>query len=447
MAIIPQTRLFSWEDVENLGELRRLQLVLKTMPDEALMRALEGERANGRDDYPVRAVWNSILAGIVFQHPSIESLRRELLRNDRLRWMCGFDPVKTAKDAAPAPWVYTRFLKKLISHQDQIDQMFDALVEALREQLEGFGKRLACDSKGIRTHARPRGKKALAALAPDGRRDLDADFGKKTYRGVRKDGALWEKLKKWFGYKLHLVVDADYELPVGYEVTKASRPDNQCASRMLDGLEDRHPELLKDAQAFMADKAYDDTKLLRKLWDGHGIKPIIPKREDWKDGEQTRPLLEGADNIVYDCQGQLYCCCMKTGELGKMLYSGYEHKRDTQKWRCPAAVYGYECPDRERCGASDYGRIVRVRRSLDERTFTPLARPTYSFERLYKKRTAVERVNSRLDVSYEFERHFIRGHNKMRLRCSLALIVMLAMALGRVKEKQKDKMRSLLCAA
>ena len=43
MAVIPQTGLFSWEDVENLGELRRLQLVLKTMPDEALMRALEAE--------------------------------------------------------------------------------------------------------------------------------------------------------------------------------------------------------------------------------------------------------------------------------------------------------------------------------------------------------------------------------------------------------------------
>ena len=48
MAIIPQTRLFSWQDVENLGELKRLELVLKSVPDEALMRTLEAERANGR---------------------------------------------------------------------------------------------------------------------------------------------------------------------------------------------------------------------------------------------------------------------------------------------------------------------------------------------------------------------------------------------------------------
>ena len=45
------------------------------------MQTLEAARGRGRDDYPVRAMWNSVLAGIVFQHPSIESLRRELSRN------------------------------------------------------------------------------------------------------------------------------------------------------------------------------------------------------------------------------------------------------------------------------------------------------------------------------------------------------------------------------
>ena len=91
MAIIPQKQLFSWKEIENLGDLSRLRLVLDYLPDEPLMRALESQRAKGRNEYPVRAVWNSILAGIVFQHNSVESLRRELKRNDRLRWLCGFD--------------------------------------------------------------------------------------------------------------------------------------------------------------------------------------------------------------------------------------------------------------------------------------------------------------------------------------------------------------------
>ena len=80
-----ERRLLSGDDVENLGELKPLKLVPDARPDEALMRTLEGERGRGRDDYPVRAVWNSILAGVVFQHPSLESLRRELLRKAQLR--------------------------------------------------------------------------------------------------------------------------------------------------------------------------------------------------------------------------------------------------------------------------------------------------------------------------------------------------------------------------
>lgn len=51
--------------------------------------------------------------------------------------------------------------------------------------------------------------------------DLDADTGAKSYRGQREDGTVWEKIKYWFGYKLHLIVDADYELPVAFRVTKA----------------------------------------------------------------------------------------------------------------------------------------------------------------------------------------------------------------------------------
>jgi transposase len=91
MAIIPQMSLFSWEDVEELGDLERLRLVLDNMPDEALVEQWEKDRKNGRDDYPLRAVWNAILAGVVFQHPTIESLRREVSRNAQLRLMCGFE--------------------------------------------------------------------------------------------------------------------------------------------------------------------------------------------------------------------------------------------------------------------------------------------------------------------------------------------------------------------
>ena len=56
MAIIPQQTFFVWTDIENLGDLKRLQLVLDYMPDEELMNSLEQERGKGRDDFPIRAM-------------------------------------------------------------------------------------------------------------------------------------------------------------------------------------------------------------------------------------------------------------------------------------------------------------------------------------------------------------------------------------------------------
>jgi hypothetical protein len=71
MAIVSQS-LFSWQEVSAKSDLDRLKAVIKVLPDEELMKVLEAERGKGRDDYPIRAVWNSILAGVVYQHSSIE---------------------------------------------------------------------------------------------------------------------------------------------------------------------------------------------------------------------------------------------------------------------------------------------------------------------------------------------------------------------------------------
>jgi len=46
--------------------------------------------------------------------------------------------------------------------------------------------------------------------------------------------------------------------------------------------------------------------------------------------------------------------------------------------------------------------------SEDRRIFTPLVRSSYAWKRECKRRTAVERVNSWLDVSFSFEKYFIR---------------------------------------
>jgi hypothetical protein len=428
--------LFRWEEVEAKSDLERLRLVLDHVPDEALMGKLEKHRKWGRDDYPIRPVWNSILAGVVYQHQSIDSLRRELWRNGELRGVCGFDPHR-GSGAVPPPWVYTRFLKLLLRFKAEIEGMFDHLVDELKRLLPDLGFSVAVDSKGVNSAGKPTKK-----TQRDGRRDTDADWGKKAYHGKREDGTLWEKVVTWFGYKIHLLVDTKYEMPIGYAVTRASASDTKHLLPLVEEVKKKHLEIYRGIDKAAADKGYDSEENCRRLYDEHGMKPVIDIRRMGRDKE-TKLLDPGcADNIVYDEVGTVYCICPKTGEQRSMSYGGFEKDRMALKYICPAKAYGLRCSGSDECEHAM--KSERVSLEIDRRIFTPVSRSSYAWEREYKKRTAVERVNSRLDVSFGFEKHFIRGQKKMEVRVGLALCVMLAMAVGRIKEEHQELMRSLV---
>jgi hypothetical protein len=447
MAIIHQPGLFSWDQVDAASDMDRLRRVLEALPDEALMVALEAQRKGKRDDYPLRAVWNSLVAGIVFQHDGTQSLRRELMRNAELRQVCGFDPLKGMK-AVPPPWVYTRLFHKLIAHQADVDAMFDTLVEKLRSLLPDLGTHLAVDSKGVDSHGKPTDQ-----TEPDGRRDTDADWGTKTYKGVRADGTAWEKIKHWFGYKIHLIIDAVYELPLGYLVTKASANDSPHLLPLVEGLDARHPEVAGQAQSLAADMAYDAEDNLKGLFDGYGIKPIIDTRKCWKnEAEQPRQLYpDRVDTIFHTESGQVLCRrrddqAQEKDNYTPMVYEGFEADRSCLKYRCPAAVKDWPCPQRDLCNGgchTEHGRIVRIPLDTNRRTFVPMPRHTPSWEKHYDRRSAVERVNSRLDVSFGFERHYVRGIKKMTFRTAFALVIMLALAVGWIEAGHPERMRSL----
>lgn len=209
---------------------------------------------------------------------------------------------------------------------------------------------------------------------------------------------------------------------------------------LLEQMDKRQPELLKKAETLAADRGYDDTKLITKCWDELQIKPVIDIRNMWRDSDKTR-LLEGRENVVYDYKGTVSCVCPETGKQREMCNGGFEKDRDTLKKLCPAKQMGITCAGAAQCPVA---QGIRIPLSVDRRVFTPIDRASYKWEKEYAKRTSVERVNSRLDVSFGFELHTIRGITKMKIRCGLALCVMLAMALGKIKEKQAEKMRSLV---
>lgn len=450
MATIPQPSLFNWRQIDTASDLDRLRLVLEALSlhDEPLVFFLEQRRGRGRDDYPVRPMWNALIAGIVFQHKSAASLIRELWRNAGLRELCGFDPFSPP----PTEDAFGRFLSLVIRHREMLTGIFHRLVDGLGEKLPDLGQKLAADSKAIHSAGRPV-KDEEKQKEPDGRRDLDADWGTKTYKGTREDGSVWEKVKHWFGYKLHLLVDSKYEMPLAFSVARASSGDPDNLLPLLEEISERHETLADRAEELAADKAYDSLENYRELQDDHGIQPIIDTRQLWND-PAPRTLFGGRyDVFSYDETGRVFCTCPseRRGENAtrELAFAGFEKDRQTLKYRCPAAFYGSACAGRAECeklapeGVGSYGRVVRVPLETDRRIFTAVARHTPKWKKAYARRTAVERVNSRIDQVLGLEEHFIRGQAKMETRVTLGLMVMLAMALGRIRANQAELMRSI----
>ncbi len=273
MAIIQNLHLFSWKTFQNdlltLGDLERFKLVIETMPDGKLIETLETLRANGRNDHPVKVIWNSLLAGIVFEHASIESLRRELKRNAQLREMCGFGPLLGA-EAVPSKSAYNRFLTTLLAREPLIRDMFNSLVKELMILFPKFGVNIAGDGKAIQSLGKPSKKKD-----GDKRREKDADWGVKKYCGVDESGKAWEKVKSWFGFRLHLIAEADAELPVAYTVTPASTGEQPVMDELFIELAQVHPELIERCDHTMFDKGYDSKDRISVLWEKYGIKGVI----------------------------------------------------------------------------------------------------------------------------------------------------------------------------
>lgn len=117
-------------------------------------------------------MWHAVIAGVVFQHPSIASLRRELGRKPALMDRCGFEMLPMAKKPAvgahviplapylgvPPDSAFSRFLAtpvKLEAAGGYTKQMLASLRQSLTEVLPDFGRYLGGRKPQYRTK-RPR---------------------------------------------------------------------------------------------------------------------------------------------------------------------------------------------------------------------------------------------------------------------------------------------------
>ena len=416
MKIITQLSAFDYSEIEILGDLERCKLLLDNAPDEKIISKLYEIRGKGRNDYPIEAVWNSILIMPLLECSGVEQLRRELLRNRDLRKLCGFndaDYYYGKCKLVPPPKAYSNMISNLKKIEPMLKECFYELRNFMYENLENFGKETGEDGKIFSSKA----KRPCEDAKADNRSETDADFTFKENYYKDNNGVTKIKRTKYFGFRVHILGDVNYELPIEYTVTKASVSEKKELIKHINMLS---PELREKIIALMADKGYDSTELIEFLKE-QGISPVIDICNHWDKSEKTKQYKD--TDLIYTHDGKV-SIVLEDGTEEALKYLGYDKVRNTLR-------YGYK------------DKIYSIEINYDKRVFTPIARDSNKWQRLYNKRTALERINGRLDRDFNLENHKVRGLKKAEVLIDIMMIGMLSMAKGHILNGQKDKMRCL----
>ncbi len=178
----------------------------------------------------------------------------------------------------------------------------------------------------------------------------------------------------FFGYSLYVITafNGKYDLPVHFILPQGNRHDSVSAVVALAQLKTLYPKPL--FSYFVSDSACDNFATY-ELCKSYNLRPFIDLNH------KNTP----ADGIVKFNDNGIPIC-----PLGlTMSHWGYNKDRYRIKWRCPVSAskkkkekFG-ECPMRDACSSSSYGRVVYTYPESNPRLFTTPPRGFNSWRDLY----------------------------------------------------------------
>ena len=97
------------------------------------------------------------------------------------------------------------------------------------------------------------------------------------------NGRVHEKSKSWFGYKLHLIVDTDYEMPVEFSLQPGNDAEIPAARKLIKTMKKNHPKRLKE-----------------RCRHNYGDQKVMPFR-GFEEKRKTLKYAPPADHYGVDC--------------------------------------------------------------------------------------------------------------------------------------------------
>ena len=380
-----------------LGEL---SAVFASLDDDALLARLQEYRPVGRHGYHLQALWRAYVGSFVLNLAHTNALIRRLEDNPEFRALCGF--------AGPLPHrtTFNRFIRRLSHHADLVEATFADLTHQLKALIPGLGNEVAVDATTVRSHCNPNRKRLS---------DPQASWTAKNSARAKAGGKEWHH-----GYKVHMVADANYGVPLAHLVTTAKRNDSPELPAVIARAEALYPWF--KPSAVIADRGYDSTANHEQLH-GKGIVPVIHIRRS--------KALDGLHDGIYTKLGVPTC-------LGQIPM---EYVRSDPEMGHLYRCQGAGCHLAARPGVHHCDTEVWEDPAKNIRLFGVVRRDSQEWKDLYVKRQAIERVFKSMKESRRLERHCIRGLRQVTLHAVMSALAFQATVLVRLRAGETDLMR------
>jgi hypothetical protein len=369
---------------------------------------------------------NVMLRALIYRNlrrlTTLSDLVYALSENPSLLEAVGLDPF------ASAPSI-ERFSAWLRSTSNEFLQAIRLnLVSQLIQKGAVQGKIVSLDSSAVSSPVRENNLKTAVSDRFNKLRyppaDPEARLG--VYRVYYGSGPL--KVRYFWGYRNHVAVDFDTELPL-WEVT---RPANIHESLLAITLLEACSEKLKlPIELVCGDSAYDNERTLAYILGQLHARPVIAHNKRYQAPPGFR--VEGKDVFCPADLPMIYKGHMTPKKTG-ITYTQYccpLHYNKTMRQRyllCPADHPKY---------MSQKGCNYLVRQTPSCRSQIDYG--STEFKEIYKKRTSVERVFSRL-LSMAMQTPSVRGLQSVSNHCTIAHISVLLVAIAAHEQGQVDKL-------
>ncbi len=253
--------------------VKELAALFSRLDDSELLKTLTGPARRGPKGYDMTILWRCVVTKHHLGLPSTAALIRTLHQNPFVARACGIGSPENIPHKATFSRFYLRLSKRFTLFE--LKNVSRSLVRRHYGELPAFGERVALDSttlKGWVNGGKPK------------QSDPDAGWSVKKNSHARTEYTL--------GYKLHLLVDCESELPIAANVSARNVHDAKRASRVLSEARYTDSRHFKPRYV-MADKGYSSKDLFRLVRQQYLSNPVIDlnaahKKLAAKHGEEQK---------------------------------------------------------------------------------------------------------------------------------------------------------------